>query len=212
MTWRQVPLPPLGGAWPSTGQFFVSAQPTQAAGVVATIVRIAPFVSRLRIGQRVVAYPPLTIRAFDGGAPVIYSQEIFADVIPGVALTSVAAKVNSGLWAQDQAPNQVRLGSLDGGDGWSVIAPPAAPGAIGYSDKKTWWWVGAGAMSTSSDGGATWKAGRSAGLLQPLPGSLVVIDSRHAWVGAMAGARVVLQKTEDGGVLWQTIGLPVIRL
>jgi photosystem II stability/assembly factor-like uncharacterized protein len=210
-SWRQLPLLPPGGGLPSAGQFFVAAQPTQGAGVVATIVGIAPFLNRLRIGQRVVAYPPLTIRAFDGGEPVTYSQEIFADAMPGVDLAAAGAKVNSGFWAQVQAPHQVEVSSLDGGVSWSVIAPPTAPGAIGYSDAQTWWWIGYGAWSTSSDAGTTWTPSRTAGVQQPLPGSLQVLDSRHAWFGAMVGTTAVLQTTEDGGLSWEMIGLPAIR-
>lgn len=211
MTWRQLPLLPPGGGVSSAGQFFVAAQPTQGAGVVATIVSLAPFFARLRMGQRVVAYPPLTIRAFDGGEPVIYSQEIFADAVPRADLAAAGAKVNSGTWAQVQAPRQVQEGSLDGGVSWSVIAPPTEPGAIAYSDARTWWWIGHGALATSSDGGATWTPSRVAGVLQPLPGSLQLIDSNHAWFGAMVDNKAVLQRTEDGGSRWELIGLPTLR-
>lgn len=212
LTWRQLQLLPPSGGPPSAGQFFfVAAQPTQGAGVAATIVSLAPFVNRLRMGQRVVAYPPLTIRAFDGGEAVTYSQEIFADAVPRADLTAAGAKVNSGFWAQVQAPHQVQVSSLDGGVSWSVIAPPTEPGAIGYSDARTWWWIGHGALATSSDGGTTWTPSRTAGVLQPLPGSLQLLDSNHAWFGAMADNKAVLQRTEDGGSRWELIGLPAIR-
>jgi hypothetical protein len=116
----------------------------------------------------------------------------------------------SGSSAQIQAPNQVQLGSLDGGSTWNVIAPPKAPGAIGYFNASDWWWIGSGAWSTSSDGGMTWTAPRNLGVLQPLPGSLQVLDRSHAWFGAMAGTRAVLESTNDGGIHWYMTSLPEI--
>jgi photosystem II stability/assembly factor-like uncharacterized protein len=125
--------------------------------------------------------------------------------------TDVETQYRNGSSSQIQAPNQVQLGSLDGGSTWSVIAPPNAPGAIGYSDAQNWWWIGSGAWSTSSDGGTTWMPYRNVGVLQPLPGSLQVLDSQHAWFGAMAGTKAVLETTADGGIRWEMIVLPPIN-
>jgi len=208
LSWRQVPLPAPTGGWPATGEFFVAAQPTQGAGVVATVVNFVPYVGRSGIGEQVIAFPPLTVRAFDGGLPVVYRYATFVDAIPGSDLRKVETENKGGAYAQGQAPNQVQLGSLDGGLTWKVIAPPAAPGAIGYSDAQTWWWIGSGAWSRSSDGGTTWTATRNIGVIQPLPGSLTVLDSKHAWYGAMAGTKAVLERTVDGGITWEMIGLP----
>ena len=210
-SWTQVSLPAPAGGWSSTGQFFVAAQPTQGAGVVATVVNFVPYVGRSGIGEQVIAYPPLTVRAFDGGLPVVYRYATFVDAIPGSDLRTIETENKSGQYAQGQAPNQVQLGSLDGGLTWKVIAPPAGAGAIGYSDAQTWWWIGSGAWSRSSDGGATWTASRNIGVIQPLPGSLTVLDSKHAWYGAMAGTRAVLERTVDGGITWEMIGLPEIK-
>jgi len=38
-----------------------------------------------------------------------------------------------------------------------------------------------------------------------------VLDSKHAWYGAMAGTRAVLERTVDGGITWEMIGLPEIK-
>jgi hypothetical protein len=205
--WRQVPLPAPAGGWPATGQFFVAAHSTEGTGVIATVASFAPPSGRSGIGGSVVAYPPLTVRTFDGGVPVSYMYVTFVDTTSNSTWSSYA---QSGSSAQIQAPNQVQLGSLDGGSTWNVIAPPKAPGAIGYFNARDWWWIGSGAWSTSSDGGMTWTAPRNLGVLQPLPGSLQVLDRSHAWFGAMAGTRAVLESTNDGGIHWYMTSLPEI--
>jgi photosystem II stability/assembly factor-like uncharacterized protein len=210
-TWRQVPLPAPRGGWPSTGQFFVAAQATQGIGVIATVASFAPPSGRSGIGGNVVGYPPLTVRTFDGGVPVYYSYLTYVDAIPNSNGSTAGTKNRNGSSVQVQAPNQVQLGSLDGGSTWSVIAPPSAPGAIGYSDAQNWWWIGSGAWSTSSDGGTTWTPYRNAGVPQPLPGSLQVLDPEHAWFGSMAGTRAALGSTNDGGIHWQMAVLPAIE-
>jgi hypothetical protein len=210
-TWGQVPLPSPGGGWPATGQFLVAAQPTQGIGVIATVAGFAPPSGRSGIGASVIAYPPLTVRTFDGGVPVSYVYVTFADAISSSSWTAADTKSRNASSSQVQAPNQVQFGSLDGGATWTVIAPPTAPGAIGYSDAQDWWWIGSGAWSTSSNGGTTWTPYRNVGVPQPLPGSLQVLDARHAWFGAMAGSRAVLVSTNDGGTHWQMAVLPAIK-
>jgi photosystem II stability/assembly factor-like uncharacterized protein len=210
-TWQQVPLPSPRGGWPATGQFLVAAQSTQGIGVIATVASFAPPTGRSGIGASVVSYPPLTVRTYDGGVPVSYVYVTFIDKISNSSWSAANTKSRSGSSAQVQAPNQVQLGSLDGGSTWSVIAPPSAPGAIAYTDARDWWWIGSGAWSTSSDGGTTWTPSRNVGVLQPLPGSLQVLDPRHAWFGAMAGNRAVLENTNDGGIHWQMSILAAIN-
>jgi len=210
-SWQQVPLPAPPGGWPKTGQFFVGAQATQGIGVIATVADFAPTFGRSGIGASVVAYPPLTVRTFDGGVPVYYIYATITDTIPKSDIATVDTKGRSGSSVQVQAPNQLQLGSLDGGTTWAFIAPPSATGAIGYSDAKNWWWIGSGAWSTSSNGGTTWTPYRNIAVPQPLPGSLQVLDARYAWFGAMAGTRAVLLSTYDGGTHWQMTILPAIN-
>jgi photosystem II stability/assembly factor-like uncharacterized protein len=209
-TWQQVPLPAPRGGWPATGQFFVGAQATQGIGVIATVASFAPPSGRSGVGATVVAYPPLTVRTFDGGVPVSYVYVTFVNTISNSSWSAAGTK-SSASSAQVQAPNQVQLGSLDGGSSWSLIAPPNAPGAIGYTDARDWWWIGSGAWSKSSDGGTTWTPYRNAGVPQPLPGSLQVLDPGHAWFGAMAGTRAVLENTNDGGTHWRMSILPPLK-
>jgi photosystem II stability/assembly factor-like uncharacterized protein len=210
-TWQQVALPGPRGGWPKTGQFFVGAQATQGIGVIATVANFAPTFGRSGIGARVVGYPPLTVRTFDGGVPVYYIYATITDAVPKSDIAAVVTKGRSGSSVQVQAPNQLQLGSLDGGATWAFIAPPSATGAIGYSDAQNWWWIGSGAWSTSSNGGTTWTPYRNIGVPPPLPGSLQVLDARHAWFGAMTGTRAVLMYTGDGGTRWQMTVLPAIN-
>jgi Photosynthesis system II assembly factor YCF48 len=211
VSWRQVLLPAPEGGWPTQGEFFVAAQPTRGAGVVATVVNFAPYNGRSAVGERVVAYPPLTIRSFDGGLPVWYSYAIFTDAIPGGDLRNHKTDQVNRYSTQIQAPHQVQLGSLDGGASWSVVSPPTGSGAVGYADAQTWWWIGSGVGSTSSDGGRTWAPIRNLGVIEPLPGSLQVLDPQNAWYGAMAGGtRAMLERTADAGLHWEMIGLPEI--
>jgi len=210
-TWTQVPLPAPRTGWSKTGQFFVASQATQGVGVLATVANFAPTSGRSGIGAKVVSYPPLTVRTFDGGVPVFYWYATFVDAIPGANLAAVSSEHKSGPTSQVQAPNQVQLGSLDGGATWTVIEPPNGAGAVGYSDALNWWWIGSGLWSTSSDAGTTWTPYRNAGVLPPLPGSLQVLDSRHAWFAAMAGTEAVLETTQDGGIHWSEIGLPIVK-
>jgi len=210
-TWSHVPLPAPRAGWPPTGQFLVAVQPTQGIGVIATVASFTPPAGRSGIGASVASYPPLMVRAFDGGVPVYYVYATFADTISNTSWSAPHTKNRSASSSQVQAPNQVQLGSVDGGSTWSVIAPPNAPGAIGYSDAQDWWWIGSGAWSTSSDGGTTWTPSRNLGVPQPLPGSLQVLDPRHAWFGAMAGTRAVLENTSDGSVHWQMTVLPALK-
>ncbi len=209
-TWRQVPLPAPPGGWPAAGQFFVAAQPTQGVGVIATVAAFTQTVGRTGIGERVVGYPPLTVHAYDGGVPVSYTYATFVDLIPTRGAGTAWTEHRNGS-AQYQAPNQVELGSLDGGATWSVIAPPSAPGAIGYSDAENWWWIGSGVWTTSSDGGTTWTPYRNLGVPQPIAGSLQVLDPDHAWFGAMAGTNAVLETTADRGIHWEMVGLPPVN-
>jgi len=210
-TWQQVPLPSPRGGWPANGQFLVAAQPTHGIGVIATVASFAPVSGRSGLGASVVSYPPLTVRTFDGGVPVSYVYVTFTDAISNSSWSAADTKNRSASSSQVQAPNQVQLGSLDGGSTWSVIAPPSAPGAIGYTDAWNWWWIGSGAWSKSSDGGTTWTPYRNAGVPQPLPGSLQVLDPGHAWFGAMAGTRAVLESTNDGGIHWRMSILPPLN-
>jgi hypothetical protein len=105
----------------------------------------------------------------------------------------------------------VELSSLDGGSSWKVADVPSAYGAFGFIDALDWWWIGAGEWATSSDGGVTWTGTRRLGVLTPLPGSLQILDADHAWFGAMAGTRPMLQMTPDGGYEWLAISLPPLQ-
>jgi photosystem II stability/assembly factor-like uncharacterized protein len=100
------------------------------------------------------------------------------------------------------------LSSVDGGVSWNPIITPSDYGAVGFVDALNWWWIGSGAGSRTFDAGRTWSETRGLGVLEPLPGSLQFIDATHAWFGAMAGARPLVESTDDGGIHWRMLMLP----
>jgi hypothetical protein len=212
-TWNRVSLPAPAGGWAKQGEFFVAAQPTQGTGVVVSVVNFPPLSGRSASGASILTYPPLTVRTFDGGSAVTYRYSTLKDMTAGSGVSWVATDQEPGPSMQElPTADQVVLGSVDAGGTWSIISPPQQPGAIGYFDAAHWWWIGSGSWSRSSDGGKTWTPDRNIGVPEPLSGTLQVLDSNHAWFGAMAGTRPLLETTDDGGVNWTMILLPPIAL
>ena len=197
-TWKPVALPPPAAGWPSKGQYFVGVQPTVGSGALASIVFFPPVKGRTGVGGSIRAFPPLTVRAFDGGRPYIYLY------------TTVLDRLAAGGRTGAPAPNETILSTGDDGASWTAIGQPPAGGAIGYSDATHWWWVGAGSWSKSADGGATWSGPIETSVIEPLPGLLQVLDRRNAWLAGTSGQRPVLQGTVDGGQHWRTVSLPPV--
>lgn len=195
-TWARVPLPAPPGGWPNGGQFLVAVQPTSGGGAVASVVYFPPIRGRTGVGADIRSFPPLVVKSFDGGRPHTY---IYTTVIDQVA---------GGPFAVEQPPNQTQMSTLDNGSSWSPIEPPSTSGAIGYFDAMNWWWIGAGRWASSQDGGATWTIPRGIGVIEPLPGSLQVLDRDNAWFAGSAGPRPALEATADGGVHWRMVLLP----
>ena len=198
-TWTRVPLPETGQGKPKGGQYFVAVRPTTGLGAVATVVYFPPVKGRTGIGGIVRAYPPLTVRSFDGGRPHTYIY------------TTALDQVVTGPFAEEPPPNQAELGTVDAGKTWSAVAPPAQTGAIGYFDASHWWWIGAGMFAGSADAGVTWTDPRNIGVVDPLPGSLQVLDRKHAWFAAQSASRPSLEMTDDGGRHWTLMSLPAIE-
>jgi photosystem II stability/assembly factor-like uncharacterized protein len=211
-TWRRVALPAPAGGWPAapapsvlTETFFVAAHPTVGAGVMTTVIGVAPPNGRSSGGGVVVDYPPLKVGTFDGGQSVTY---IYADISP-YRYASIEY-INPGPFVATEPENQYQLSSVDSGHSWSAVSVPSNYGAVGYVDARNWWWIGSGARATSSDAGTTWGQIQGAGVPEPLPGSLQFIDASHAWFGAMAGTRALVEATDDGGIHWRMMMLPPI--
>jgi photosystem II stability/assembly factor-like uncharacterized protein len=193
-TWTRVPLPPPPGGWPSGGQFLVATEPTAGEGLAATVVFVPTLQGRKGQGAIIRDFPPLTVRAFDGGRPVTYTYATIGDK-------------NLGPIPQAQAPNQAHLGTLDDGASWRPIAVPSTSGALGFAGAADWWWVGAGTLAFSHDGGASWSAEHGIAARDPVPGSLQVVDAEHAWYVTSDGP---LEATADGGAHWRLVVLPAI--
>ena len=198
-TWTRVPLPAVTEAASSGGEYFVAVRPTTGLGAVASVVYFPPVKGRTGVGGIVRGYPPLTVRAFDGGRPHTYIYTTLLDqLVPGP-------------FAEEPPPNQAELSTVDGGATWATIAPPSAGGALGYFDAGHWWWIGEGTLAGSDDGGVTWTDPRDIGVIDPVPGSLQLLDGEHAWFAGSSGSRARLESTDDAGVHWTLITLPLLE-
>lgn len=196
-TWSKVELPAPPGGWPRRGNFFVAVRPTADSGAIASVVHVAQVFGRSNGTGVIRAYPPLVVRGYDGGRLETYVYTTVIDLVEGRP------------FMHEPAPNEVRLRTLDNGKTWHVIEPPAPTGAIGFFDAIHWWWIGSGQWAQSADGGVTWSTPRRLGAVDPVPGSLRMLDGKHAWF-AGAGSRPVLESTSDGGVRWQTLTMPAL--
>ena len=197
-TWSRVALPSPRGAWPASGQFFVGVQPTSGGGALASIVYFPLVKGRSGVGGSIRAFPPLTVRVFDGGKPDTYTY------------TTVLDRLSIGGRAGAQAPNETVLSTVNNGTTWTPIRPPSGAGAIGYFDAADWWWVGAGSLSRTADAGISWTNPQSTAVVEPLPGSLQLLDESHAWFAASLGSQPVLESTDDAGLRWRIVLLPAL--
>ena len=57
----------------------------------------------------------------------------------------------------------------------------------------------------------TWTGPRGTRVIEPVPGSLQVLDRDHAWFAGSTPTKPVLQSTDDGAVHWRTVTLPAIE-
>jgi photosystem II stability/assembly factor-like uncharacterized protein len=208
-TWHPVTLPTPAAGWPVPhGAFFVAARPTLGNGVIATVVNSDHINGRLGAGSAVVGYPPLTVRAYDGGSPVTY---VYTTVVDGSSdgILHVSDAIHApGPATAVQPASQIGMRSTDRGATWTAFVPPAPGGTIGYADAMSWWWVGPGLRSKTSDGGLTWSPSQANAVMDPLPGSLVVLDAKHAWVSGVRESGPMLFSTSDGGQHWSQVRLP----
>jgi photosystem II stability/assembly factor-like uncharacterized protein len=138
-------------------------------------------------------------------------------------------------WIQVLDPNNYPNGGTlhftsDGGLSWTSVETPFSAGDIEFVDADNGWMladlgVGAGSMAVSifhtSDGGQTWSRVytndpnlENAGDSLPLGGIKVLLtprDERIAWVGGViyAPGVVYLFRTDDGGLTWSEVDLPL---
>jgi photosystem II stability/assembly factor-like uncharacterized protein len=195
-TWRRVRLPVPGWNVSGGGRFFVDVQQTSSSGAIASVVYYPNFMGRGGVVGRIRQFPPLTVPFYDGSSPKYHIVSTMIDQVIGGPNSTV------------EAPESELLRSVDDGATWVAIEPPALSGTFGYASKSSWWWVDAGAWSSSADGGVTWIRQPGAGLIAPLPGSLHFLDRDHAW---FAGATTpALETTSDAGRHWRLVTLPTL--
>jgi photosystem II stability/assembly factor-like uncharacterized protein len=197
-SWQRVELPVPARAGQSGGSYFVAVQPLHGLAAIASVVYMPVTRGRSGIGGAVLAFPPLTVRVFDGGKPAAYTY--------ATALATAVGQPAAGA----PAPGEVLLRTLDGGATWTRIERPLPDGALGCASPTDWWWVGAGLWAGSADGGATWNLRHGVGVLAPAPGLLQVLDARHAWLAGTKSGRPVLEETADAGRDWRTVMLPPV--
>jgi photosystem II stability/assembly factor-like uncharacterized protein len=195
-TWSRVALPAPAAGWPQSGRFFVDVHQTSAGGAIASVVMFSTSHGQAAIGT-IRQFPPLPVPFYDGSRPNYWIY------------TTLINQVVGGPFAAVQAPLDELLSSVDDGTGWATIQPPFVTGAVGYADAFHWWWLGSGKWSSTADAGVTWTGRRDIAAVEPLQGSLEVLDPHHAWFIGSAGQ--VLESTIDGGTDWRLIALPSLE-
>jgi photosystem II stability/assembly factor-like uncharacterized protein len=191
-TWQRVSLPAPRGA-EGGGRYFVDVQQTSGLGAIASVVYFPPYLGRTGSSGRVRQFPPLDVPFYDGSRPNNYIFPTLIDQVVGAPFSAV------------QRPFAELLSSVDDGATWVPIEAPALTGTLGYADASRWWWIDAGAWAGSADGGVTWSRSTRTGGIEPLPGSLDVLDRDHAWFAGMSTA--ALETTSDGGKHWRLVSL-----
>src|SRR5207247_2100207 len=134
--------------------------------------------------------------ATSGSAPYAYRSEDLGDSWSPVALPSPR-----GAWP---ASGQFFVGvqpTSGGGALASIVYFPPVKGRSG---------VAAGSLPRPTAGGVSWTDPQSIGAVEPLPGSLQLLDGAHAWLAASVGSRPVLESTDDAGLHWRIVLLPAV--
>jgi photosystem II stability/assembly factor-like uncharacterized protein len=196
-TWQRIELPVASRA-NADGRYFVAVQPLTGLAALASVVFMPTIRGRSGIGGMVLAFPPLTVRVYDGGKPAQYTY--------ATALATAVAQPA----ADAPVPGEILLRTLDGGATWSKVERPLPNGALGYASPTDWWWIDAGEWAGSADGGASWNMRRRVGVVAPAPGLLRVVDADHAWFAGSLDSRPALESTANGGRDWQILLLPPI--
>ena len=196
LSWSRIPLPSRLGL-PAAGRFFVDVQPTARDGAIASVVAFSEFRGPIGKTGMIRRFPPLAVPFYDGSRPNNYVYQTLIN------------QVIDGPYANVQAPRSELLSSVDGGSSWSVTEPPSITGAIGFADASHWWWINTGVGSSSSDGGRTWTSVHKVGIIEPMPGTLDVLDRAHAWFSGLSAS--ALQATDDGGLHWRLVALPPVE-
>jgi photosystem II stability/assembly factor-like uncharacterized protein len=206
-SWRPIALPTPRGGWPvPSGWYFVAVRPTVAGGLIASVVNAAHVNGRDASGAAVLNYPPLTVRAYDGGSAVVYVYSTLADS----AFAGINAESRPGPFGAIPPAAQVLMSSLDDGLSWRAASAPSAGGTLGFASALDWWWIGPGKVATSGDAGASWSAVEDGKIEQPVAGSLVVVDAAHAWLIALVKSAPILFSTADSGGHWSVVKLPAV--
>lgn len=95
--------------------------------------------------------------------------------------------------------------SPDGGQSWKINTLLASTGVFDAASASDFYvWNGA-SLSTSHDGGKTWKQTIPSEVPGPSPYMVQFLDPTHGWLVDDNGAEVQLYQTKDGGKTWTLI-------
>ncbi|HUB72363.1 MAG TPA: hypothetical protein VL984_18215, partial [Acidimicrobiales bacterium] len=97
----------------------------------------------------------------------------------------------------------------NGGLTWSASPPPEehARWLVDVVTARTWKLYSGRSVLTTTDAGLIWRRAES-NLSLPAQAVVDYVDVNHGWYLPAGGAG--LERTTDGGVTWQAVGLPTL--
>jgi len=131
----------------------------------------------------------------------------------GAAWTSgpvfAGAEGAAGIYSSSPGGGTVVFVTVNGGLTWSASPPPEehARWLVDVVTARTWKLYSGRSVLTTTDAGLIWRRAES-NLSLPAQAVVDYVDVNHGWYLPAGGAG--LERTTDGGVTWQAVGLPTL--